>query len=78
MENQPEINEEIINLVIARLRTIPLDATLSVGNNEKDTFNTEDLIEEVRNQTEVGRQIIEKQLFYLRNLKDLPTAEIYA
>lgn len=78
MENQPEINEEIINLVIARLRTIPQDATLSVGNNEKDTFNAEDLIEEVRNQTEVGKQIIEKQLFYLRNLKDLPTAEIYA
>lgn len=78
MENQPEINEEVINLVIARLRTIPSDAKLSVGNDNKVTFNSEDLIEEVRNQTEVGKKIIERQLFYLRNLKDLPVAETYA
>jgi hypothetical protein len=78
MENQPETNEEIINLVIARLRTIPSDAKLSVGNESKDTFDAEELIEEVRNQTEVGKKIIERQLFYLRNLKDLPMAETYA
>lgn len=73
MENQVEINEEIINLIIARLKTIPKDARLSVGNNGKDTLNIEDLIKEVKNQTEIGKKIIETQLFYLRSLKDLPT-----
>ncbi|MEI2696198.1 MAG: hypothetical protein V9E90_14100 [Saprospiraceae bacterium] len=77
MEHQ-ETNKEVINLVIARLRTIPSDAILSVGTNENDSFNATDLIEEVKNQTDIGKKIIEKQLFYLRHLKDLPIGERYA
>lgn len=78
MENQSPITEDMINLVVARLRAIPSDAKLSVGNDAREALSAEDLIEEVKNQTEIGKQIIAKQLFYLRNLSDLPVAEIYA
>ncbi|PCI21269.1 hypothetical protein COB64_00095 [Candidatus Wolfebacteria bacterium] len=75
MGNQQEqdINIEIINLVIARLRTIPKDASLSVGENEHEAnLNSEALITEVKNQTEIGKKFIESELFFLRTLKDLP------
>jgi hypothetical protein len=74
MEKQ-EIDQDIINLVIARLQVVPGDAQLSVGGNESSALNVKDLIEEVKNQTEIGKKIIEMQLFYLRSLKDLPIEE---
>lgn len=79
MEQNIDINnEEIINLVIARLRTIPHDASLSVGSSDEDSLTSEDLIEEVRNKTPIGKKIIERHIFFLRNLQDLPTGEVYA
>ncbi|MEK7522205.1 MAG: hypothetical protein AAB569_01370 [Patescibacteria group bacterium] len=75
MEKQIEITEDMINLVIARLRTIPENAQLSVGSDEEKSLTSEDLIREVRNQTEIGKKVVETQLFYLRSLKDLPVEE---
>jgi len=72
MQDQKEIDTEIINLIIARLRTIPSDASLSVGGDDKKTMKSDDLINEVRQQSEIGKQIIESQLFFIRSLKDLP------
>lgn len=69
MENK-EITEDMVNLVIARLKAIPSDARLSIGNNE--ALGTEDLIEEVRKQSDIGKKIIEAQLFYLRTMSELP------
>lgn len=72
MIDQKEIDTEIINLVVARLKTIPPDAHLSIGGGETKTMNSEDLIAEVKQQSEIGKQIIEGQLFFLRSLGDLP------
>ncbi len=72
MTDQKEVDTEIINLVVARLKTIPPDAHLSVGGDETKTMNSEDLIVEVKKQSEIGKQIIESQLFFLRSLRDLP------
>lgn len=69
-----EINQEEINLVIARLKAIPVNAQLSVGS-DRDTLSVQDLIREVRNQSEIGKQVVETQLFFLRSLKDLPIEE---
>ena len=66
-----EINQEIINLVVARLKTIPGNARLSVGNG-KEALPPEELVKEVENQTEIGKKIIESQLFFLRSLQSLP------
>ena len=72
MIDQEELDAEIINLIIARLKSIPRDANLSIGGDEPKTMNQEDLIREVRQRSEIGRKIIESQLFFLRSLKDLP------
>ncbi len=72
MTDQKEIDTEIINLVVARLKSIPADAHLSVGGDEAKTMNSQDLIAEVRQQSEIGKQIVESQLFFLRSLGDLP------
>ena len=70
-DRQEKFSKEIIDLVIARLKTIPPDASLSIGG-EQDGLTTEDLIERVRSGDEMGRKIIEAQLYFLRSLQDLP------
>lgn len=72
MTGQEELDTEIINLIIARLKSIPHDAQLSIGGDETKTMTQEELIEEVRQQSDIGRKIIESQLFFLRSLNDLP------
>lgn len=64
MLDEKEIDAEIINLVIARLKTIPSDASLSIGGDGQKAMAPEDLIKEVRQQSEIGKQIIESQLFF--------------
>lgn len=71
--NSIELNQDIINLVIARLKTIPPNANLSVGG-DKEPMSTEVLIEEVKNQTEIGKKLVESQLFFLRSLQNLPVS----
>ena len=68
------ISEDIINLVIARLETIPSNVELSVGN--KGSFSIEELMDRVRKQDDIGKKMIEMQLAYLRSLGKLPTQEI--
>lgn len=71
-ENKTQaIPEDIINLVIARLETIPSNIELSVGN--EGSFSIEELIKRVKEQDEIGRKIIEMQLAYLRSLDKLPS-----
>jgi hypothetical protein len=72
-ETQP-ISEDIINLVIARLETIPSNIELSVGN--EGSFSIDELIERVKKQDEIGKKMIEMQLAYLRSLGKLPTQEL--
>lgn len=67
-------SEDIINLVIARLKTIPSNVELSVGN--EGSFSIDDLIERVKKQDEIGKKMIEMQLAYLRSLGKLPTHEL--
>ena len=65
---------DIINLVIARLKTIPSNVELSVGN--EGSFSINELIERVRKQDDIGKKMIEVQLAYLRSLGKLPTQEL--
>lgn len=67
-------SEDIINLVIARLKTIPSNVELSVGN--EGSFSIDELIESVRKQDDIGKKMIEVQLAYLRSLGKLPTQEL--
>lgn len=68
------ISEDITNLVIARLKTIPSNIELSVGN--EGSFTIDELIERVRKQDDIGKKMIEMELTYLRSLDKLPTQEL--
>ena len=62
-----EMNEEIKKLVIARLRTMPPNIKISVGNF--GSFKRDELIEEIEKESEIGKLIIEVDLNYLRSWK---------
>jgi len=72
--NSQNISEDIKNLVIARLETIPSNVEISIGG--KGSFTIEDLIERVKKQDNIGKKITEMQLAYLRSLGKLPTQEL--
>lgn len=72
--DKQNISEDIINLVIARLETIPPNIELSVGND--GSFSIDELIEKVRKQDDIGKKMIEMQLAYLRSLDKLPTRDL--
>lgn len=77
MEEKKEaqsISEDITNLVIARLETIPSNIEISIGGD--GSFTVSELIERVKKQDEIGKKIIEMQLAYLRSLGKLPTQEL--
>lgn len=67
-------SEDIKNLVIARLETIPSNVEISIGG--EGSFTIKDLIERVRKQDNIGKKITEMQLAYLRSLGKLPTQEL--
>lgn len=60
--------KEIMELVKARLETMPSEAILSMGNEGE--FDKQQLIEEVEKNTEVGKKVIEIQMRYLELLKE--------
>jgi len=68
-----DISKEIVELVIARLETMPANVNLSIG--DEGSFTVKDLIERVKAEDEIGKKVIELQLSYLRSLKDLPIEE---
>lgn len=61
-------NEEVRELVIARLRTLSRSKKVSIGSNGE--FSGEELIKRVISNDEIGKKIIEIQLQYLRSLKE--------
>lgn len=63
MANEEEINE----LVIARLKTMPENQKISVGS--KGEFDKYDLIEHVKQGDDIGKKIVEIELDFLRTLK---------
>lgn len=74
-KNKPQnISEDIKNLVIARLETIPPNVEISIGGD--GSFTVSELIEKVKKQDDIGKKMIEIQLAYLRSLGKLPTQEI--
>ena len=69
IQNQPASvsDEEIKQLVLARLKSFPQGYKLSIGSS--GAFSKRDLISHVRQADEIGRKIITVHLEYLRSLK---------
>ena len=66
MPNEEE--KDIIELVIARLQTLPEGREISVGS-ERD-FTKEELIQHVQSQDEIGKKMVEIEMSFLRSLKE--------
>ena len=64
------ISPEVLSLVIARLKTVPSNASLSIGNTG-ERLSPQQLIDEVTRQTDVGKSFVETQLFFLQSLQNL-------
>lgn len=54
-------------LVLARLESMPENLKMSIGG--VDGFDKQSLIQEVQNETEIGKKIISMHLMYLRSFK---------
>ncbi len=71
-----KIPEDIINLVIARLETIPPNVSLSVGGDDGQSITVQELIKRVREQDDVGRKMVELQLAYIRTLSGVSSSGV--
>ncbi|HEY4509562.1 MAG TPA: hypothetical protein VJC15_01070 [Candidatus Paceibacterota bacterium] len=61
-------NNEIKDLVITRLETLPSDAVISLGSSGE--FTKDQMIESVRRGDEVGQKMIEIEMTFLQGLKE--------
>lgn len=59
-------NEYVKKLVITRLNAMPPNVSFSIGNH--GDFTKKELIEQVSNDTEVGKAAIEMELTFLREM----------
>ncbi|MBL7147834.1 MAG: hypothetical protein ISS82_03345 [Nanoarchaeota archaeon] len=63
-----KISEDLKELVIVRLETMPSNRKISIGSY--GDFNKEELIKHVKEGDEVGKKIIEVELEFIRTLKE--------
>lgn len=66
-EQKKSRDEEIQQLVIERLKTIPPDKKISIGG--EGNFTVEELIDRVKKNDEIGQKIVEVQMNFLQSLK---------
>ncbi len=62
------MNEEVKEIVIARLEAMPSNKKISIGHFGE--FTKEELIKRVKNNDEIGKKIMEIELGFLRAIKD--------
>jgi len=61
------MDKEVKKLVIARLKTMPSNLRISIGNS---VYSKEELIEKVEKEDEIGKLIVKVQLNYLKSFKN--------
>ena len=62
------LDQDIKELVIARLQTLPEGVELSIGS--EGDFTKEELIAHIQQGDEIGQKMIELEMSFLRGLKD--------
>lgn len=66
-----ETQEAIKQLALARMQAIPKDVKISIGSDE---YSKEELINQMKNKSEIGKQLIEMQINFVR---DMAQGKIY-
>jgi hypothetical protein len=62
--NNEEINQEMKEVVIMRIESMPSNLRLSIGNNQ--SLTKEEMIKHVREEDVTGKQIINSHLSFMR------------
>lgn len=70
------MDEEIRNLVIARLSVLSPDTIKSIG--DEGVFSRDELIQHVKNGDKIGQTIKEIEMEWLRAMKTGMISELYA
>lgn len=73
-KKRKEIQEDIRELVLARIRAASGDLSVSIGNVAKG-YSKKELIESVEADNEIGKEIVDIQMEYL---KDIAQGKIYS
>ena len=68
----PELREQLKRLVLERINVMPDTLRMAVGSTE---LTKTDIVKHVRDEDEIGRQVIEMELSFLR---DLASGAVYA
>ncbi len=68
LKKSGKISEDLKNLVIYRLDTLPSDKKISIGSSGE--FSKSELIEHVKRGDGIGQQIADIEITFLRALKD--------
>lgn len=63
-----DTEKEIIDLVVARLQSLPSDKEISIGSSGE--YTKDELIEHVKNDDGVGQKMIEIEMNFLRSMKE--------
>ncbi len=63
-----ELEKEIVNLVVARLQTLPEGKEISIGSAGE--FTREEIIQHVQSGDAIGKQMVAIEMNYLRMLKE--------
>ena len=66
--NEATTDEELKELVIARLQTLPPDKEISIGAD--GSYKRDELIEHIKKDDEIGKTMVEVEMTYLRSFKD--------
>jgi len=66
---EKEISNDLKDLVMARLELLSSDKRVSIGSDGKE-YSKQELIEQVKNGTDIGKKIIDVELTFLKALKD--------
>lgn len=66
--NEEQINEELNELVAARLKTLPADREIFIGSD--GSYTPQQLIHHIEKGDEIGKMMVEIERNYLTALKD--------
>ncbi len=67
--NQKEKEDQIRKIVIERIKSMSPNVKIALGS-KGEFLDKDELLQEVNDDTEIGKKVIEIQLKYLRALKE--------
>lgn len=67
--SKQKYNKEIKELVIQRIKAMPIDIKLCFGGNK--ALSIKDMVKAIESNEEIGNEIIEMHLNYLRSIKNM-------